>query len=210
MQGRFFYGYGNFGPVCRGKFTFANRPKTMLSHSEFLLQQLPLPQTKAQLQFLQNWVGNNPGRLNALIRVFVNGNYRLAQRAVRIISQVSDATPELLAPHLPALVHALAHTNSNAVKRNLVRLLQVVNLPEEQQGEIAQQCFAFVNNPKEAIAVRAFAITVLARICQLQPELTREFALLLDRASINASAAIVHRIGEARRKLGLTTPKPRR
>ncbi len=173
----------------------------MAEESEYLLAELPQAQTRQQLSKIRNWVLHKPERFYALVQLFLTGNYRITQRAVRIISQIADKQPELVEPYLPQIVATLATNPGYAVKRNVVRLLQEVALPEELQGEIAGYCFAFLENPKEAIAVRAFSVSVLARICLEQPELKREFSLLMDDILPFAGPGIKVRIRDARKML---------
>lgn len=53
----------------------------------------------------------------------------------------------------------------------------------------ALMCFRFVDAPGEAAAIRAFAMTVLARICRREPALNDEFRLVLETHYEQATAA---------------------
>ena len=68
----------------------------------------------------------------------------------------------------------------DAVKRNIVRLLQFISIPRSLQGKVADICFNYLNNPKEAIAVRVFSMTVLANLSTENPELKNELIPLIE------------------------------
>ncbi|RYF79743.1 MAG: hypothetical protein EOO03_17910 [Chitinophagaceae bacterium] len=173
----------------------------MVEESEYLLAELPKSQTRDQLSRIRNWVLEKPKRFDVLVKLYLSGNYRITQRAVRIISQIADIDPELVQLYLVQIVGSLSTNPSDAVKRNVVRLLQKVDIPQGLQGKVSEHCFAYLQNPKEAIAVRAFSVSVLARICLAQPELTREFLLLMDDILPFAGPGISVRIRDAKRKL---------
>jgi hypothetical protein len=58
-----------------------------------------------------------------------------------------------------------------AVKRNVVRLLQFVEIPWKLHGEVMNYCFDFIADVKEAAAVKAFSLTILENLCQQYPDI---------------------------------------
>lgn len=67
----------------------------------------------------------------------------------------------------------------DAVKRNVIRILQDIELPKNSQGFAATICFDFLSSPKESVAVKAFSITVLANISPHEPDLKQELIMLI-------------------------------
>ena len=47
-------------------------------------------------------------------------------------------------------------------------------------GKVADVCFDYLASPKEAIAIRVFAMEVLFNICKKEPELADELKLLIE------------------------------
>ena len=41
-------------------------------------------------------------------------------------------------------------------------------------------CFDFLSSRKEAVAIKAFSLTVLANLCQKYPEITNELRILVE------------------------------
>ena len=68
----------------------------------------------------------------------------------------------------------------DAVKRNTVRILQVVPIPKKFQGTVMNLCFDYIVDPTEKIAVKAFSLTVLRNLSQLYPEIKQELRTIIE------------------------------
>lgn len=129
------------------------------------------------------WIGGNKERQQQLIDLFLHDEYRVVQRAAWIISYVAQAHPQMMETYLPQLVHRMDDKNIPvAVKRNVVRILQFLPIPVALHETVMNHCFGFVADEKETVAVRAFSMTVLARIVPQYPELKNELQLILEDA----------------------------
>ena len=56
-------------------------------------------------------------------------------------------------------------------------------MPKKTESFILDKCFEYIKNPSEAIAVRAFAITVVFNIAKPYPELLNELVIVLNHLS---------------------------
>jgi hypothetical protein len=74
-----------------------------------------------------------------------------------------------------------------AVKRNVIRILQFINIPRELLGDVTTLCFDYLASPNEAIAVRTFSMTVLANIAQKEPDLRNELRLSIEQQLLHGS-----------------------
>ena len=139
--------------------------------------------SKLQVEKIIRWIGSDTTRIEHLIDLFLHDNQRVVQRAAWVVSGVAAAHPDLILPHLPALVKRVQDEGiHDAVKRNVFRLLQFTELPEAIHGDLMNCCFDAVADPREALAIRAFAMTVLARLTQTYAELTNELKIILEDA----------------------------
>ncbi len=68
----------------------------------------------------------------------------------------------------------------NAVKRNIVRFLQEIPIPQKQQGEVMDICFSFIADPREAVAVKAFSLTILENLSKQYPEILQELKVVIE------------------------------
>ena len=137
--------------------------------------------SKLQATFITNWIGDNKHRFDKLINLFLNDEYRVVQRSAWIISMVADKYPDLLTPYLAAMIKRMEVDGlPTAVKRNVVRVLQHVKIPKKLHGPVMDSCFKFLTDPKETIAVRVFAMTVLANLAKIYPEIKTELKTTIE------------------------------
>ncbi|MDR6567657.1 hypothetical protein [Chitinophaga ginsengisegetis] len=136
--------------------------------------------SRAQSLRIAAWIGPHPERFAALIHLFLHDEYRVVQRAAWIVSFVAERHPELLLPHLPAMVARMEETGMPvAVRRNVLRVLQYLRIPESLQGPVMNSCFAFLEDPLETVAVKAFSMTILANLAKDYPDIKNEIRLLI-------------------------------
>lgn len=129
---------------------------------------------------LATWVGGNAKRFSKLMRLFLKGKYRVTQRAVWIVSHVAESHPELLEPYFNSMLKRMMEPNVHvAVKRNVIRILQFITVPQRLSGKVASLCFDFLES-NEPVAVRVFSMTVLANIARDEPDLKRELRLIIE------------------------------
>jgi hypothetical protein len=81
----------------------------------------------------------------------------------------------------------------NAIKRNIVRLLQFVSLPEKYEGDVMNLCFHYLETPNEAVAIKASSLTVLGNLAKKYPEIIPEIKLLIKAQIDHQSAAFRQR-----------------
>jgi hypothetical protein len=137
--------------------------------------------SKKDVSEIVDYVGDNPVRFKALIDIFLNGPYRLSQRVSWPMTYCAERHQHLIRPHLKTLLNYLKRPEvDNTIKRNTFRLLQFIDLPRALEGSIAELCFSYLQNRSEPIAVRVFAMTVLSRICEKNPELKQELKILIE------------------------------
>lgn len=146
-------------------------------------------------------VGDDQNRFNILITIFLSGSNRITQRAAWPLSYCVMNHPKLINRHYPAILSMLKKPHPHdAVKRNIVRLLQFVDIPVRYQGKVIDACFQLMD-PKEAIAVRAFSMTVLGNLAQKHPDLKKELRLLIEEQLPYGSAGYRGRAKKVLRQL---------
>jgi len=137
--------------------------------------------SKAQTDTIIKWVGNLQTRFDALFHLFLYYEYRVVQRAAWPLSYCLIRHPGLIQKHFKQLITNL-HTPQlpGAVKRNTLRLLQYVEIPEEFHGEIMSFCFDYIVSPTEAAAVKAFALTILQNLSHTYSEIKDEVKIIIE------------------------------
>lgn len=179
---------------------------TRLETRQWLEAQILAEHSKAQTMRLVKWVGHDPERLEILMEIFLNDppsaplpagrgyKYLYTQRSSWALRYVGEKSPEILVPWLPRLVANLRMPHlHDAIKRNTLNVFEPLDFPEILDGDLADLCFGYLADPKEPIAIRCAAMTVLQRICRRVPELSEELRLVLEEHLEHGSAGFKSR-----------------
>lgn len=152
-------------------------------------QQLLKGHSKLNIHKIVDFVGVDPIRFEQLISVFLSGPYRVTQRAAWPVSRCVERHPQLIKPHLGVVLKFLRKPDiHDAVKRNIIRLLQFVDIPEKYQGRVLDICFDFLQDKKEPVAIQVFSMTVIFNITGDKPEIRKELITIIEDILPYASA----------------------
>ncbi len=148
------------------------------------------------------FISGDKVRFSGLVDAFLNQPYRITQRAAWPLSQCVRQHPDLIKPHLKKIIVNLREKGlSDAVKRNTLRLLQYIQIPEKLQGLTFDICFALLQHTKEPVAIRVFSMSVLANLTKAHPELKRELIAIIEAQMPYGSAGFVSRGKKVLRQL---------
>ncbi len=176
--------------------------KSTLSEKDTLLTLLAAARSKAHINGIVARIGNDAERLQALMDIFLGNDPKMAEYAAWVVGTIGVQQPQLLEPWYPDMVDLLSsHTVHGALKRNTLRIFQDLTIPDTLLDACTDACFKLLGNPFEAIAVRAFSITVLEHICKRVPELWPELRLVLEEHTPHGSAAFRNRASKVLRKM---------
>lgn len=157
--------------------------------------------SKKQTAKVVEYVGDDAARFAELVRLFVGPVYRVSQRAAWAVSNCIERHPQLVKPHFKTLFEQLERDDSHvAVRRNVVRLLQFVEIPKRYEGRVFDVCYNLFENVAEPIAVRCFAMTVAVNIARDSPDLMAELKTVAANQPEKMSAGFRSRV---RRHFGI-------
>lgn len=147
--------------------------------------------SRSQANKIIRWVGNDKKRFAELVHLFTADEYRVVQRAGWPLSDIVIAHPELIKPYLGKFVKLLSKKGMHdAVIRNVLRIMQFIELPAKYHGEVVNACFEFLLKHEYPIAYKALAMTVLLNITKHEPELKRELKIVIEEMMKEGSPAI--------------------
>ncbi len=130
----------------------------------------------------QKIINNN--QIAELVSLAFEKDHLLSSRAMWVLGHCSDLDYDCTKPYHVKLVNNLKQNSlHNGVIRNTLRLFQKHPVPKKTESFILDKCFEYIKNPSEAIAVRAFAITVVFNITKPYPELLNELLIVLNHLS---------------------------
>lgn len=137
--------------------------------------------SKAQTNKIVLWIGQDSKQIGELMHLFMSDEYSVVQRSAWMVSEVALNNPDLFKRYLPQLIEMLNKKDAHiAVRRNIFRIFKAIDIPETLHGAIIHYCFEALENPKEALAVRAFAISILTKLMKVYPEIMQTFKIVLE------------------------------
>ena len=146
--------------------------------------------SKRQTMTIVRYIDGDPGRFRELMGLFLGPVYRVSQRAAWAVNYCAEHHHELVKPYYGKLVEQLERDDVHpAVRRNVARLLQYVDIPKRLRGRAFDACYNLVDDADQPVAVRVFAMTVAARIAKNEPELLGELRLIVDKHAAHTTIA---------------------
>lgn len=131
--------------------------------------------SKKQCQKIVAYVGNDKKYFAELINLMLNDEYRVAQRAAYPVSYCVRKHPELIKPWFGKMIKKMSDKKAHdAVRRNALRILEEVEIPEKYCGELFELSTNYLHDLKEPIAIRAFSISVMHNIAKKYLDLITE------------------------------------
>ena len=177
--------------IDEGKYFAITLVPTDLSVATMILEIALLERhSKEQTQKISDWVTAGDERMAQLMYFFANDSGKLSQRAAWVMSTVAEVAPNLVQPYLPQLLDKLKESNiHDAIKRHVLRAAQYLEIETALHEPVLHHCFEYLSNPKEALAIRAFALITVARLASHYPELKHELKIIIEDAMLHEPAA---------------------
>lgn len=169
-----------------------------------LRNQILKEHSKTNCQKIIDWVGNDTSRFNQLFHLFLNDDTRVTQRAAWPMCYCAIAYPGLMDDNFEKLFENLNKKGiHNVIKRNSVRLLQHITIPSQHEGTVMNLCFQYVESPNEAVAIKAFSLTILGKLAKKYPEIIPEIKMLIESQTAHQTPAFKNRASKLFREFGI-------
>jgi hypothetical protein len=159
--------------------------------------------SRFNVELITNYIGADEELFNQLIGLIHHGKQPVPQRASWVMTAVTDKYPWMIMPHLSEITERMPGYSSvhPSLTRNTLRQIAKIEIPEELMGKIFDICYNFLNDTKQPIAIRVFAMQVLYNISVKEPELKAELKLIIESHLDEASAGFANRAGKLLNKL---------
>ena len=129
---------------------------------------------------ISSWALESKSNLKQLMQAFFGKEKISVQRASWAASKAYDVKPEWFDVYLPQLITCLEKPIHGSVRRNSLRMMQTMQIPEEYQSKLIDTLFGLLSDPKEESAVKAFAMTVAYNLVKQYPELGQELKIIIE------------------------------
>ncbi len=137
--------------------------------------------SKRQTVRIARWIGPDKRRFRELMELLLHGDRLVTQRAAWILSSCYEFHPQLITPWLPALLKKMQEPDvHDALKRNVARLFECIDIPKPLLGTVVSLCFDYLNAVDAPIAVKAYSMSVLARVAEQEPDLKHELQTAIE------------------------------
>jgi len=121
-----------------------------------------------------NDVGSDESKFSELMAIFLGEDRRLALSSSQPVGMIGEKKKELIKPYLVRMINHLKTNPIDGVKRNILRTFQFNEIPEEVEGQCFDLTLGYLISISESVAIKAFSMTVIRKICQKYPDLTQE------------------------------------
>ena len=152
-------------------------------------------------------VGDNAEAFNHLFHLYKTGTPAIQKNAIWTISHIVDIYPHLILPYLNELFMPLKSRDTPAaLKRNILRIYQEIEIPKKQEGELMDICFRLLTDRKEPVAIRVFSMQILANLSKKHPDIIKELGSIIVDELPYAQPGFVSRGRKIIKQLAHTTP----
>lgn len=151
--------------------------------------QLAIEHSRSNTDAITKAIGSSAKKFKAIVYIIYHEQPPLPQRASRLLAAVNEKHPELIAPYIPLFTTTVQKFKIDGIKRNMLSALSGHSIPEELQGQAVNTCFEFLLSPDETVAVKVFAMQIVANIAEQHPELQNELKAVIDDQGPKSSAA---------------------
>jgi hypothetical protein len=155
-----------------------------------IAEQLLAEMSRRNVDYIANYIGNDLKLFHELLELVWEGESPLPMRASWVVTAVTDKYPDLLHPYIGRIVESIEHFDHPGTRRNLLRYLASVEIPEALQGKLYDVCYRWALSRSEPPAIKAHSLQILYNIAKAEPDLKHELRLLLEDLANDESAAI--------------------
>lgn len=100
----------------------------------------------------------------------------LAQRASTALNYHFELHPSLIVQYLEGLLKANENAVHSSIHRNVMRLLQFIEIPSNYAYEVLDLAYGYLLSPQIPVAVRVFSLQVIYNISKSSEELLNELS----------------------------------
>ncbi|MBA3648607.1 MAG: hypothetical protein H0W62_08655 [Chitinophagales bacterium] len=136
--------------------------------------------SKKQVIKIASWINGDKDRFAELMKLFFNDQYRVVQRCAWLVSHVGKKHPELILPFIKRMLEYCKQPVHNSVKRNVIRVLQNIEIKKKLHGLATTICFDFLVSSMEPVAIKVFSMSVLSNIARDEPGIRNELRMLIE------------------------------
>lgn len=166
----------------------------------FMLSQLENILTNTLKKTMIEYINDNPDEFDNLVQLIFTDRQPFAWRAAWLTWSCMDENDVRIEKYVLSLIDCLPDKPSN-MRKDIYCILANMNVDEDHEGRLFDQCISDWENLSNKPAVRANALKVIIKIGKKYPELLPEIRALtkdlyLQNASIGLKKSVEKRISQ--------------
>ena len=151
-------------------------------------EQLLSEMSRKNIDYIIHVVGDNPEYFDELIRMILYDHDPVPPRASWAAEGISRNFPRLADKYVYPFVEGLPYFTHPGTRRNVLKMLSRMPIPEELQGTLIDLCFKWMTGEEEPVAVKVFCMDIVARHLGMYPDLRFELREVIEDQYSRSSA----------------------
>lgn len=147
-------------------------------------EHLANPLSKHFVDHLVENIFTNPADFTIVYKLIFDSEIKVAWRAAWACQKISEKRPEWFSENqFNELANLAISSSHGGLQRGCVSILYNLKLPNPISVELINACFEWMVSPRFPIAVQAYSMKMLYRICQVEPDFKPELKAYLENVS---------------------------
>ena len=142
--------------------------------------QLSAETSRRNTDFTIHAVGTNNDHFRELIDIILTEDDPLPMRASWVVEGITETCPELIIPYMDKLIKNLPKFTHPGTLRNLLKIFSRMKIPPRHHGYMTDLCFGWLRKENLQVAVKVYAMQIIANMVYIYPELKNEFLEVID------------------------------
>lgn len=159
-----------------------------------IIEFLKIDSSRLNADMVVDKIEEDPDRFEEVLKLALKDDPPLSMRASRALWLFVKKHPYYLKPYIAELIRSLHSLKSEGVRRNIINMLSIPDIPDKYLGELFDICLNILESQEESIANRANSMTVLYNISKKEPGLKPELIAILQAQIPAGSGAIEARV----------------
>jgi hypothetical protein len=141
---------------------------------------LELQSSRLHADMIADKIEEDPDVFDQVWKIMLEEKHPVSMRAAWSLTIFAKKHPYYIEPLASRVIEALKKTRSDSVRRCLLSLLTIAKLSEDDSGYLFDYCFRIIESPSAAIAQKAYSMTILYNISEMEPDLKPELIALFE------------------------------
>ena len=173
----------------------------MKSFRDILIELLEAEASRNQINYILKLVGEDTKNISILVDLTLFGKYPHSNRAGWALDILDRKRSDLVNPHIEKILKNLENVKSDSIKRPVLAILSRRKFQKKHQGFLIDYGFEILQNPKEKVTAKVYAMEILANIVEEEPDLMQELFSVIEFQYNEAPAGFQARARMLRKRL---------